>query len=165
MCCRQVSLILNCSYTTDTTNPNHQYHILLDTKPTALQDNLLFESFSAPSTSIRGPLILQGFNYRLPSLASLPIPFLIQGDLTLWGLTNFTSTAHLSAVQQVQGKLQVAHCPILRDLLGMRSIASVEGDLVIENNDGLYTLNGLDNLQASYNSSCSYCSRKYVLHF
>lgn len=115
-----------------------------------LQGNLLLQSAAAPSTRTQGTILLEGFNYRLPSLAGLPIPSLVQGDLRLWGLFNLSSTASLATAQQIQGSLEVTFCPLLRDLLGLRSVGSIQGDLIITRNDGMLTVNGLDNLQIVY---------------
>lgn len=41
---------------------------------------------------------------------------------------------------------QIAFCPGLKDLVGLGSLGSVAGDLVLTNTD-LLTVNGLDNLQ------------------
>jgi hypothetical protein len=43
--------------------------------------------------------------------------------------------------------VEIRDCPAVLDLFGLRSLASVQGDLTVADNAGLITINGLENLQ------------------
>lgn len=58
------------------------------------------------SVQMSGPLLVQGFNYRLGGLEGVPVGSIVPGDLRLEGLFNLSSLGALGMVNQIQGTLE-----------------------------------------------------------
>lgn len=97
-------------------------------------------------------------NPRLKNLSGLQTLAKIGDNFILNNNTSLVSIDSLVSLNSVNGTFSITYNPVLRDCSGMPVLTTIN-ELEIENNDGLTSLNGFENL-ATINGSLSITSNK-----